>query len=90
MPNLPGNGIGHFLGAMRIDAFRPAEEFKNNMDNWIDSFKNAARIDENQTVIIPGEPEYFLEMERIKNGIPLNEKVILDLQELAHKFNLSL
>ena len=75
---------------MRIDAFRPAEEFKNNMDNWIDSFKNAARIDENQTIIIPGELEYFSEMERIKNGIPLNEKVILDLQELAHKFNLSL
>jgi LDH2 family malate/lactate/ureidoglycolate dehydrogenase len=60
------------------------------MDNWIDSFKNAARIDETQTVIIPWEPEYFLEMERTKNGIPLNEKVILDLQDLAHKFNLSL
>jgi LDH2 family malate/lactate/ureidoglycolate dehydrogenase len=29
-------------------------------------------------------------MERTKNGIPLNEKVILDLQDLAHKFNLSL
>lgn len=90
LTNLPGNGIGHFLGAMRIDAFRPADDFKNNMDNWIDSFKNAARIDVNQRIIIPGEPEYFLEMERIKNGIPLNEKVILDLQDLGHKFNLSL
>jgi hypothetical protein len=75
---------------MRIDAFRPVDDFKNNMDNWIDSFKIAARIDENQGVIIPGEPEYFSEIERIKNGIPLNEKVILDLQDLAQKFNLSL
>jgi len=78
------------LGAMRIDAFRPAEDFKNNMDNWIDSFKNATRIDENQQVIIPGEPEYILQKERTKNGIPLNEKVILDLQDLAQKFSLSL
>lgn len=90
LPNLPGNGIGHFLGAMRIDAFRPANDFKNNMDNWIDSFKNAAKIDANQQVIIPGEPEYLLEIERIKNGIPLNEKVVSDLQALAQKLNLSL
>lgn len=90
LPNLPGNGIGHFLGAMRIDAFRPADEFKNNMDNWIDAFKNADRINENQPVIIPGEPEYLLEIERLKNGIPLNEKVIVDLQNLATQFNLTL
>ena len=31
----PGKGIGHFLGAMRIDAFRPADEFKAAMDHWI-------------------------------------------------------
>lgn len=90
LENLPGNGIGHFLGAMRIDAFRPANDFKNNIDNWIDAFKNANRIDENQNVIIPGEPEFLLEKERLATGIPLNEKVITDLQELANRLNLSL
>jgi LDH2 family malate/lactate/ureidoglycolate dehydrogenase len=90
LENLPGNGIGHFLGAMRIDAFRPANDFKDNIDNWIDAFKNANRIDENQNVIIPGEPEFLLEKERLATGIPLNEKVIIDLQELANRLNLSL
>ena len=33
--NMPGEGIGHFFGAMRIDAFRTADEFKQHMDNWI-------------------------------------------------------
>src|SRR5690606_4026651 len=28
----PGQGIGHFVGAMRVDGFRPAAEFKANMD----------------------------------------------------------
>src|SRR5436190_5323717 len=37
----PGKGIGHFLGAMRIDAFRPADEFKKHMDNWIKGFRSA-------------------------------------------------
>jgi LDH2 family malate/lactate/ureidoglycolate dehydrogenase len=88
LENLPGNGIGHFLGAMRIDAFRPANDFKNHIDNWIDTFKNANRIDKNQHVIIPGEPEFLLEKERLASGIPLNEKVINDLQELANKLAL--
>lgn len=88
LENLPGNGIGHFLGAMRIDAFRPANDFKNNIDNWIDAFKNAEKTDENQHVIIPGEPEFLIEKERSESGIPLNEKVITDLKELANKLAL--
>lgn len=88
LENLPGNGIGHFLGAMRIDAFRPANDFKNNIDNWIDAFKNAEKIDKNQHVIIPGEPEFLLERERLETGIPLNDKVVTDLQELANKLGL--
>ena len=89
LENLPGNGIGHFLGAMRIDAFRPAQDFINNIDNWIDAFKSAEKIDEKQPVIIPGEPEFILEKERKINGIPLNEKVIDDLKALATKYNLA-
>ena len=37
----PGKGIGHFLGAMRIDAFRPADDFKMHMDKWIRGFRSA-------------------------------------------------
>ena len=88
--NLPGKGIGHFVGAMRVDAFRPIDEFKKNMDNWIERFKNATPIHPNQKVIIPGEPEFAEQVKRLKNGIPLNEKVVEDLQSLAKKFNLEL
>lgn len=31
-PDPVGEGLGHFFGAMRVDAFRPADEFKANMD----------------------------------------------------------
>jgi L-2-hydroxycarboxylate dehydrogenase (NAD+) len=85
--NMPGKGIGHFLGAMRIDAFRPAEDFKKNMDQWIQAFKNATPISENEKVIIPGEPEILIEKERRANGIPLQNSVLEDLKNLGIKFN---
>jgi LDH2 family malate/lactate/ureidoglycolate dehydrogenase len=88
LPNLPGKGIGHFVGAMRIDAFRPAADFKHHMDNWIDRFKQAEPIDSNVPVVIPGEPEFAAFAERSVNGIPLNDKVIEDLTALAAKLKI--
>jgi LDH2 family malate/lactate/ureidoglycolate dehydrogenase len=84
----PGKGIGHFLGAMRIDAFRPAEEFKQHMDNWIKGFRNARPAADAEKVLVPGDPEKEFESERMKNGIPLVDAVLIDLKELAEKFGL--
>lgn len=81
-----GEGIGHFLGAMRIDAFRPADEFKAHMDNWINRFRVAKTVEGEARVIIPGDPEREFEVERMNAGIPLNEKVVEDLKELGKKF----
>jgi LDH2 family malate/lactate/ureidoglycolate dehydrogenase len=81
-----GQGIGHFLGAMRVDGFRPIQDFKDNLDNWISRFKAAETIDPNQKVIIPGEPELEAELDRKVNGIPLVDAVVKDLNELAVRF----
>ena len=86
--NMPGEGIGHFFGVMRIDAFRPAADFKLHMDKWIQRFRSAKTVAGEEKVIIPGEPEIEMEVERMKNGIPLIEPVIKDLTELGNKFNM--
>jgi LDH2 family malate/lactate/ureidoglycolate dehydrogenase len=83
LPDLPGSGIGHFLGAMRVDGFRPVEDFKAHMDTWIGRFKSAQPIHESQPLIIPGEPELEAEKDRKINGIPLVDAVVKDLNELA-------
>lgn len=85
----PGKGIGHFLGAMRVDAFRPVEEYKKHMDHWIRGFRNAAPIDPNQPLIIPGDPEREAEVERMTQGIPLMETVVNDLIQLADQLDVN-
>lgn len=86
--NQPGKGIGHFFGAMRIDAFRAATDFKHHMDHWIRRFRQATPMAGKEKVLIPGDPEREMETERTANGIPLLESVIRDLETLANKFNI--
>ncbi len=86
--NMPGKGLGHFFGAMRIDAFRPADDFKKHIDNWIERFRNAKPADDNNKVLIPGDPEREMELIRIKDGIPVVESVVEELNILAKQFNI--
>jgi LDH2 family malate/lactate/ureidoglycolate dehydrogenase len=80
-----GIGTGHFVGAMRVDAFRPADEFKKNMDTWIERFRAAEGID-GQQVRIPGDPEREMEIERRREGIPVYPSVVEELKTLAERF----
>ena len=88
--NPVGEGIGHFFGAMRIDAFRPAEEFKQHMDNWIRTFRAAKTKAGHEAVLIPGDPERIMTEKRMQTGIPLLEPVIKDLETLSRRFNIAL
>lgn len=88
-PNDPvGKGIGHFFGAMRIDAFRPADEFKQHMDNWIARFRKAETVAGRERVLIPGDPERESHAYRLTHGIPLNPKVAEDLKTLAENLKI--
>lgn len=85
---MPGKGIGHFFGAMRIDAFRPAADFKQHMDQWIERFRAARTAPGFERVVIPGDPERESEAQRRQEGIPLLGPVVADLKYLAEKFSI--
>ena len=86
----PGKGLGHFFGAMRIDAFRPSEEFRSHMDRWIRRFRSSATTGGEPSVLIPGDPERECEKERRKHGIPLLDPVVGDLRAVGEKFGIAL
>ena len=86
----PGKGIGHFVGAWRIDGFRPAAAFKENMDHWIQRFRETKPQSSDNPVLIPGDKEREQQAEREIHGIPLVESVWNDLQSISKQCGLPL
>ncbi len=83
---LPAN-IGHFFGALRIDGFRPVHEFKADMDELITRIKNSPKAQGADRIYIHGEKEFEKQAEREANGIPLHEKVVATLRQIAVELN---
>ena len=79
-----GKGMGHFFGAMRIDAFQTKDVFKSRMDKWIETFRNAKPI-EGKQVLIPGDIEREAEERISKEGIHILPSIIKELKEIADK-----
>ncbi len=84
-----GEGTGHFFGAMRVDAFRPASEFKEKMDEWITTFRNATPAKGQEKVLIPGDPERESEKRYRRDGIKLVPAVVDDLNGIAAELKLN-
>ncbi len=82
-------GIGHFFGAIRIDAFQTAEEFKDYMDLWIRTFRNATPVEGQEAVLIPGDIERISEREKIKEGISMPDNVVKKLMSIAVELKIS-
>ncbi|MFN0205826.1 MAG: Ldh family oxidoreductase [Planctomycetota bacterium] len=80
-----GKGIGHFFGAHRIDAFIDINEFKNQIDDWIRTFRGTRARVGTGGVLIPGDPEREAELIRSKEGVPVIMPVIEDLRDISRK-----
>lgn len=96
MPSVPyleppkekhGEGIGHFFGAIRIDAFQPKEIFKQKMDKWIETFRNAKPANNNNRVLIPGDPEREAEQRNHNKPINIDKKIIQEIKSICNKYN---
>jgi len=84
-----GEGTGHFFGAMRIDAFQPAEEFKAKMDEWILTFRSAVPAAGQERVLIPGDPERESGERILREGITLVPAIRDDLVSIADEMGIS-
>jgi LDH2 family malate/lactate/ureidoglycolate dehydrogenase len=80
-----GKGIGHFFGAMQIDAFIDKQEFKRQIDQWIQVFRDTKPAPGTAGPLIPGDPEREAEAIRGKEGIPLLKPVVEDLLDISRK-----
>jgi LDH2 family malate/lactate/ureidoglycolate dehydrogenase len=86
--NADQNPRGHFFGAIRIDSFRPADEFKRDMDRLIRELKSTTAIQGQERVFVPGEIEFETAKERAERGIPLHPSVLEGLRELGEQLSI--
>jgi L-2-hydroxycarboxylate dehydrogenase (NAD+) len=80
-----GKGIGHFFGAMKIDAFRDPHEFKAQIDQIVRTLRATRPAPGTSGPLIPGDPERLAEKERVQHGVPLLPAVVRDLQDIARR-----
>lgn len=83
----PAN-IGHFFGALRVDAFRPLSDFQDSMDGIVRYLKGLAKAEGQERIFVHGEKEFEIAEDRKRVGIPLHPKVVSDLRALGNELGI--
>jgi L-2-hydroxycarboxylate dehydrogenase (NAD+) len=73
---LPRWSFRHYLAAYDVSAFGDANEFKANMDGWLQELKATPPAPGHDRVLVAGQPEHEMFIDRSANGIPLHSEVV--------------
>lgn len=85
-----GKGIGHFFGALRIDAFIDPGEFKRQIDDLVRTLRATKPAPGTSGPLLPGDPEREAERIRSKAGIPLALPVVQELLDISRRTGIEL
>ena len=72
---------GHFFAAIKIENFRPVDEFKQDMDDYIQALKATPKMPGQDRVFIHGEKEFELTEKYQREGVPLMVEVVDSLRQ---------
>lgn len=75
--------MGHFVGAMDIAAFGPVAAFKARVDELVTAMKANALRPGFERIMVPGEPELFKAAEYRREGIPIADDVVTELNQIG-------
>jgi L-2-hydroxycarboxylate dehydrogenase (NAD+) len=78
----------HFFMALRVDYFRPIEEFKAAMDDMLRALKDSKKAAGHDRIYTHGEIEFETEGERRANGIPDHAFFVDQLRALATELDI--
>ncbi len=81
--------ISHFFIAINPDAFISIDLFCERLDDLLTTITKSTPQKTQQPVSYPGFNEYKIMSERIKNGIPLTIELFTNIQNIAHRYNIS-
>jgi L-2-hydroxycarboxylate dehydrogenase (NAD+) len=83
-----GANLGHCCIAIRVDCFRPLEDFQEECQRLFDEIRAAKRAPGAARIFVPGEKDAEERRRRERDGIPLTGQVRDDLARLAAELDL--
>src|SRR5438034_10482292 len=83
-PSDPHN-IGHFFMASDPGAFRGPGEFEDELDQAIDVLRGTKPADPKQPVLVAGDPEMATKKERLANGVPVPDDLMVQLRAVVQR-----
>ena len=96
---LTGLGFGHdpsgrhndgcFMAAFKVEAFRPLEEFKNEVTEFAQYLKSSPPAAGFTEVFYPGEPEHLRTQKLLQEGISVEDSTWNKLKSLADEYGLT-
>lgn len=77
------NRCGHFMMALKIKEFMPVSHFKKRMENMVKQIRGSVKAEGVERIYLPGEIEYLMERERVKNGVPIEKSLVKTLNSIS-------
>ena len=76
-------GVSYLLAAINIEAFIPLGDFMERVDRYVDLLKTAPRATGVDEILVPGERSHRIREERLRDGIPLHQRLAENLVGLG-------
>lgn len=80
---------GHFVAAIKVEAFEEVDRFKERVDKAIREIHDVRKAPGFERTYAPGELEQLRQQAYQQQGIPLNDVTLADLRQVAERFNLA-
>ena len=80
---------GHFFMAIDIKSFLPLKDYYLNINKLVNDIKSSPTVEGIKEIILPGEMEHRTMQSRLIEGIPLPEKLIMELEQLGRDLGIN-
>lgn len=81
--------VGHFFMAIDPAAFRPLDDFKQDMDKLARDLKDSPKAEGQSRIYVHGEKSFARRERHRKEGIPIEPKVVEQLKRIGSELGVS-
>lgn len=78
--------LGHYISAIDLNAFGDPEGFKERMKGMMEEIRNEPRLHEEQGIMVAGDPEKIVALNRKVTGIPLPDEDYKNFMALVNRY----